>query len=106
MQFSAVEIRFVVTTYLYSTFANDLKRKYFFSKNVHSYRVCSFKHLFWVLKRTISDCSFEYPQHMFYLRNKKFKFELHSLSGGMLQITVGFILLERFFMSESFKDYS
>ena len=42
MQFSAVEIRFIVTTYLYSTFANDLKRKYFFSKNVHSYRVCSF----------------------------------------------------------------
>ena len=43
MQFSAVEIRFIVTTYLYSTFANDLKRKYFFSKNVYSYRVCSFK---------------------------------------------------------------
>ena len=42
MQFSAVEARFIVTTYLYSTFANDLKRKYFFSKNVHSYRVCSF----------------------------------------------------------------
>ena len=45
MQFSAVEIRFTVTIYLYSTFANDLKRKYFFSKNVHSYRVCSFKDL-------------------------------------------------------------
>ena len=43
MQFSAVEVRVIVTTYLYSTFANDLKRKYFFSKNVHSYRVCSFK---------------------------------------------------------------
>ena len=43
MQFSAVEIRFIVTTLLYSTFANDLKRKFFFSKNVHSYRVCSFK---------------------------------------------------------------
>ena len=43
MQFSAVEIRFIVTTYLYSTFANDFKRKYFVSKNVHSYRVCSFK---------------------------------------------------------------
>ena len=45
MQFSAVEIRFIVTTYHYSTFANDLKRKYFFSKNVHSYRVCSFKYM-------------------------------------------------------------
>ena len=32
MQFSAVEVRFIVTTYLYSTFANDLKRKYFFRK--------------------------------------------------------------------------
>ena len=42
MQFSTVEIRFNVTTLLYSTFANDLKRKYFFSKNVHSNRVCSF----------------------------------------------------------------
>ena len=44
MQFSTVEIRFIVTIYLYSTFANDLKRKYFFfSKNVRSNRVCSFK---------------------------------------------------------------
>ena len=32
MQFSAVEIRFIVTTYLYSTFANDFKRRYFFRK--------------------------------------------------------------------------
>ena len=30
MQFSAVEIRFIVSTYLNSTFTNDLKRKYFF----------------------------------------------------------------------------
>ena len=43
MQFSAVEIRFIVTATLYSTFTNDLKRKYFFSKIVHSFRVCSFK---------------------------------------------------------------
>ena len=32
MQFSAVEIRFIVTTLLNSTFTNDLKRKYFFRK--------------------------------------------------------------------------
>ena len=32
MQFSAVEIRFIVTIYLYSTFANDLKRIFFFEK--------------------------------------------------------------------------
>ena len=53
MQFSAVEIRFIVTIYFYSTFANDLKRKYFFSKNVHSYRVCSFK----VVAFTVSEKS-------------------------------------------------
>ena len=34
MQFSAVEIRFIVTIYLYSTFANDLKRKYFFFRKM------------------------------------------------------------------------
>ena len=42
MQFSAVLNIFIVKTQLNSTFTNDLKRKYFFSKNVHSYRVCSF----------------------------------------------------------------
>ena len=43
MQFSAVLNMFIVKTYLNSTFTNDLKRKDFFSKNVQSYRVCSFK---------------------------------------------------------------
>ena len=43
MQFSAVLNIFIVKTWLNSTFTNDIKRKYFFSKNVHSYRVCSFK---------------------------------------------------------------
>ena len=43
MQFSAVLNIFIVKTWLSSTFTKDLKRKYFFfSKNVHSYRVCSF----------------------------------------------------------------
>ena len=57
MQFSAVEIRFIVTTYLYSTFANDLKRIFFFFflKNVHSYRVCSFKALASIL---VEGCTF------------------------------------------------
>ena len=32
MQFSTVEIRFIVTTWLYSTFANDLKENIFFRK--------------------------------------------------------------------------
>ena len=42
MQFSAVLNIFIVKTMLNSTFTNDLKRKENFSKNVHSYRVCSF----------------------------------------------------------------
>ena len=42
MQFSAVLNIFIVKTKLNSTFTNDLKRKEIFSKNVHSYRVCSF----------------------------------------------------------------
>ena len=33
--------------------------------------------MFWVLKR---DGSFEYPQHMFWLRNKKIIFLLHTLN--------------------------
>ena len=35
-----------------------------------------FKHVFWVLKR---DGSFEYPQHMFWLRNKKNNFQIRTL---------------------------
>ena len=43
MQFSAVLNIFIVKTQLNSIFTNDLKRKEFFSKNVHSCRVRSFK---------------------------------------------------------------
>ena len=43
MQFSAVLNIFIVKTQLNSTFTNDLKRNKKKSKNVHSYRVCSFK---------------------------------------------------------------
>ena len=41
--------------------------------------------MFLVLKRTVSstrDGSFEYPQHMFWLRNKKNNFQLHTLIWG------------------------
>ena len=44
MQFSAILNIFIVKTKLNSTFTNDLKRKENFWKNVHSYRVCSFKY--------------------------------------------------------------
>ena len=43
MQFSAIVNRFIVKTYLNSTFTNDFKRKDFFSENVHSYRLSLFK---------------------------------------------------------------
>ena len=34
-----------------------------------------FKHVFWALKRTLSlRRSFEYPKHMFWLKNKKIIF--------------------------------
>ena len=44
-----------------------------------------FKHVFWVVKRTISlrrfkrEGSFEYPQYMFWLRNKKNYFQKCTL---------------------------
>ena len=43
MQLSAVLNIFIVKTYLNSIFTNDLKRNFFFSKNVHSYRSSLFK---------------------------------------------------------------
>ena len=42
MQFSAIVNRFIVKK-LNSAFTNDLKRKDFFSKNVHSCRLSLFK---------------------------------------------------------------
>ena len=40
---------------------------------------------FWVLKRTVS---FEYPQHMFWLRNKKNNFQLRTLIWGPVRVMV------------------
>ena len=45
MQFSAIVNRFIVKTYLNSTFTNDLKENKKFRKNITSYRLCSFKKL-------------------------------------------------------------
>ena len=39
-----------------------------------------FKHVFWVLKRSVSLTFFEYPQHMFWLRNKKNIFPVRTLN--------------------------
>ena len=41
--------------------------------------------MFWVL---IRDGSFEYPQHMFWLRNKKITFSYALLSGGLIIRTI------------------
>ena len=46
MQFSAVEIRFIVTTQLYSTFTNDLKRKYFFRKMFIATEYAALSHMY------------------------------------------------------------
>ena len=58
MQFSAVLNIFIVKTLLNSIFTNDLKRKYFFSKNVHSYRPSLFnmvtKHTVKILTVSVS----------------------------------------------------
>ena len=43
MHFSAVLNIFIVITKLNSTFTNNIKRKDFFSKNVHSYILSLFK---------------------------------------------------------------
>ena len=43
MQFSAIVNRFIVKTELNSAFTKCLKRKYFFSKNVHSCILSLFK---------------------------------------------------------------
>ena len=41
------------------------------------------KHVFWVLKEpSHRDISFEYPQHMFWLGNKKNNFQLRTLILG------------------------
>ena len=59
MQFSAVLNIFIVKTSLNSIFTNDLKRKDFFSKNVHSYRPSLFK-LPYVIKISVLSI-FEWP---------------------------------------------
>ena len=46
MQFLAIVNRFIVKTFLNSAFTNDIKRKDFFFKNVHSCRLSLFKHSF------------------------------------------------------------
>ena len=49
MQFSAIVNRLIVKPKLNSAFTNDLIRKYFFSKTVQSYRLCSFNNTFELL---------------------------------------------------------
>ena len=76
MQFSAIVNRFIVKTYrLNSAFTNDLKRKFFFSKNVHSCRLSLFK---FITKHTITNllqnaakyCWAKHtPLHTFYKSN-------------------------------------
>ena len=64
------------------TFTKVLLRAFFLAWNCNYFLIHKFKHMFWVPKRTISlkwDGSFKYPQHMFWLRNKKINFQVGIL---------------------------
>ena len=50
--------------------------KPFWALIYYYFLIQQFKHVLWELKR---DSSFEYQQHMFWLRNKKKDFQLHTL---------------------------
>ena len=82
MQFSALEIRFIVTTYLNSTFTNDLKRKYFFSKmfivtDYAALKVHKEKIIFFILNQNICCGYSKEPKHMLKLMGKK---NIHSFT--------------------------
>ena len=52
--------------------------------NCNNFLTYLFKHVFLMLKRTVSlRLFFEHPQQMFWLRNKKKKFLYTILSGGL-----------------------
>ena len=57
--------------------------------NCDYFLIHQFKHVFWVLKRTVS---FKYPQHMFWLRNKKNNFQLYTL----IWLTLSLLMLLTF----------
>ena len=51
--------------------------------NCDFFLIHQFKHVFWLLKEpSRRDSSFEYPHHMFWLRNKKNNFQLSTLIWG------------------------
>ena len=62
-------------------FYTGLDKQKFSAYHCKYFLACYFEHMFWVLKRTVSlSSSFEDPQHMFWLSNKKTIFLLHTLN--------------------------
>ena len=54
-----------------------------FALNCDYFLIHQFEHVFWCTKEpSHRDGSYEYPQHMFWLRNKKNNFQLRSLIWG------------------------
>ena len=77
MQFSAIVNIFIVTTYLNSAFTIDLKRKYLFSKNVHSCGLVSLRNefIFWNLHgimNTSVSCKVSEGLHVNFARDPKY----------------------------------
>ena len=60
----------------------DPDKKILWAQKCNYFLNHQFIHVFWVLKRTVSlrqwDGSFEYPQHMFWMRNKENRFPIHT----------------------------
>ena len=72
-------------------------------KIVIFFLIHQFKHVFW---NTRWDGSFEHPQHMFWLRNKKNNFQLHTLIWGSEILNILGPWLDRVSYKVSFKPVS
>ena len=51
-------------------FKHNLQRRVYIKSNIN-FLISQPKHILWVLKRTVSDGSFEHPKQMFKLMDKK-----------------------------------
>ena len=71
---------------------NGVNKKNFLAQNCEYCLTHQIKHLFWVLKRTVSLRRFFWvPQHMLWSRNKKICFSYTLLSGCLITMYLLFI---------------
>ena len=64
-----------------SNMLKGLDKQNIWALNFKYFLIHQFEHMFWVLEEPSQwDGSFEYPQHMFWLRNKKINFFVCSLN--------------------------